>query len=302
MSGERAGGTREGRALSKELANAATAVERRLVDDRHTLLWCAEEPGPAATREHFLGTWVNRFTVPAFLEHLAKLVGAGRSLVLNHNLNSLALLDRSVAMRSLYEKADAIFVDGLPVVWLGRLLGADIRAEHRIGVLDWIWPFVELAENKGWTVVHVGGDEEIAIGASAAIHARHPGLELVVLDGYFDQRRGSEENAAVLERVAAARPDVLLVGMGMPRQEQWIEENLDDLPACPIVTVGGILGFVAQVRPTPPRWTGRLGVEWLYRLTTEPLRLWRRYLVEPLGLAPRVARELKARRRKVRPV
>ncbi len=83
--------------------------------------------------------------------------------------------------------------------------------------------------------------------------------------------------------------------MGMPRQEAWVLANLDDLPPTVVITVGGIFGYLADDRPTAPRWMGTLGVEWLFRLVTEPRRLWRRYLVEPLVLIRPILRAVRRR-------
>jgi len=110
-----------------------------------------------------------------------------------------------------------------------------------------------------------------------------------------------DQNHAVLERLRELRPDVLLVGMGMPRQEHWLHNHLGQMPRCVVVTVGGILSFLGEDRPTPPRWLGRLGFEWVFRLATEPRRLWRRYLLEPLVLVPVFMRAIAARRSATRP-
>jgi N-acetylglucosaminyldiphosphoundecaprenol N-acetyl-beta-D-mannosaminyltransferase len=91
----------------------------------------------------------------------------------------------------------------------------------------------------------------------------------------------------------------LMVGMGMPRQEHWVLDHLDTLPNCPILTCGACFEYIAGVQRTPPRWMGRIGLEWLARLVMDPRRLWRRYLLEPLSLIRPVAQEkLRARANK----
>ena len=94
----------------------------------------------------------------------------------------------------------------------------------------------------------------------------------------------------MLDEIAQFHTDILMVGMGMPRQEHWIVDHLDRIPAHAILTAGACMDYVAGVVATPPRWMGRAGLEWLYRLGSEPGRLWRRYLLEPwhvLGFALR---------------
>jgi N-acetylglucosaminyldiphosphoundecaprenol N-acetyl-beta-D-mannosaminyltransferase len=84
-----------------------------------------------------------------------------------------------------------------------------------------------------------------------------------------------------LAEIERFRPDILMVGMGMPRQEHWIVENLEHIHAHAILTSGACMDYLAGVVPIAPRWMGRFGVEWMFRLWSEPSRLWQRYLLEP---------------------
>ncbi|WP_298459295.1 WecB/TagA/CpsF family glycosyltransferase [uncultured Cellulomonas sp.] len=246
--------------------------------------------GPS--RHRVLDGYVDAFEVDQFIDMLSGAARRGeRALVGNHNMHSLALQRSDARFAMLYEQLDYIFIDGTPVVWLSRLRGPGVRLEHRLAVLDWIWPLFAYAEAHGLSIVHVGGAEPMLGRVRDAALSRHPGLRLTLVDGFFDTE-DPVQNQAVVDAISAAKPDVLLVGMGMPRQERWLLANVESMPRCPIVTVGGVLSFIGDDRPTPPRWLGPLGVEWIYRLVTEPTRLWRRYLVEPLPLVPVVALEV----------
>jgi N-acetylglucosaminyldiphosphoundecaprenol N-acetyl-beta-D-mannosaminyltransferase len=111
--------------------------------------------------------------------------------------------------------------------------------------------------------------------------AHAPGLQIATAHGYFDRSPGSIENEAVLAQINAYQPHILLVGMGMPLQEHWLIDMFDRIDANVLMNVGAIMDYFAGEIPTPPRWMGRVGLEWLYRLGSEPRRLWQRYLVEP---------------------
>jgi len=104
----------------------------------------------------------------------------------------------------------------------------------------------------------------------------------------------------VLAQIREFQPQVLMVGMGMPRQEYWILDNLPDIAANVVLTAGACFDYLAGVIPTPPRWLGKIGLEWIFRLWHEPRRLWKRYLWEPwllLPLAPKdVLRRFKKRK------
>ena len=107
-------------------------------------------------------------------------------------------------------------------------------------------------------------------------------LQIEVSNRYFDARRGSAENEALVQRINAYRPDLLMVGMGMPRQEFWTQENFARLDAHVILSSNGAaFDYLAGAVPTPPRWSGRIGLEWMFRLVNEPRRLFTRYLIEP---------------------
>ena len=247
-----------------------------------------------------LGSWVETFTLASFLECTTAAVASKRRvLVGNHNINSLAVLHRGEpGFASFYAQMDHCFVDGMGVVLLAKLEGRSISAANRLAVLDWIWPLLKEAESRGWHVVHLGSSDLVAARAARAIRAACPQVRFTSISGFFDASPDSADNEAVLKRITELKPDLLLIGMGMPRQENWIVENLQRLPECPVITVGGIVGFLGDERPTAPRIFGRLGVEWLFRLASEPRRLWRRYLLEPIVLAQPVLSALRSRVRR----
>jgi N-acetylglucosaminyldiphosphoundecaprenol N-acetyl-beta-D-mannosaminyltransferase len=219
----------------------------------------------------------------------------GRVVIGHHNLHSLHLLSREPAMAEFDRRADGSFLDGMGVLLLARWLGHPLERRLRVTYADWIEPLAAEAARSGWRLLHVGGRPGVGEEAASRLAGRHPGLAIGSLPGYFDAAPGSSENAAVLQAIRAAAPHVLLVGMGMPRQERWVVENLDSIAANVILTCGACMDYVAGVVPTPPRWAGRLGLEWLFRLAAEPRRLGRRYLVEPWSLVGPAWRERRTR-------
>jgi len=245
-----------------------------------------QSPSPALepARVRLLGGEVDAVTpqsVIAFTQACVRTkVGA---VVANHNLHSLYWLRRDAEMAAFYAEADLIEADSRPLIAWGRLLGRPIEPKHRATYLDWREAFWRAAQAGSWRVFYLGGAPGVAERAAAALQRRWPAVTIAARDGFFDMDDMSAA-AAVVETVAAFRPDVVFVGMGMPRQERWVRRFRDRLPPCVIFTVGAAFDYEAGTMPTPPRWSGRIGVEWLFRFAAEPRRLFFRYFIEPWSL------------------
>ncbi len=250
-------------------------------------------------RLSLLGAEVDSITPADVMTFLAERIAAGtRGIVANHNLHSLYLYRKSAEMRAFYAKADLIEIDSVPMIAWGKLLGHKLSRANRCTYLDFREDFWALAQTNGWRVAHVGGAPETNEPSRQAILKRYPQVHLDVFTGYFDMN--GPENDTLIEALHACRPNVLLVGMGMPRQETWILRNLERLPACVILPVGAAFDYEAGVMYTAPRWTGQLGLEWLVRFFHEPQRLFERYFIEPWFLLPPAIGDL-LRRRSNRP-
>jgi N-acetylglucosaminyldiphosphoundecaprenol N-acetyl-beta-D-mannosaminyltransferase len=254
-------------------------------------------PGEEPQSYRLLGVRVHALSMEALTDAVAEGVRSGqRRIIANHNLHSIYLHQRDEKFRSFYKRARFVHVDGMSLILAARLLGLPLRPEHRVTYVDWIDPLLATAAAEGWRVLFLGSEAQVGSRGSAALRQRHPGLVLETLPGFFDATHEGEENRAVLRRIHAFGTQLLMVGMGMPRQEHWILDNLGDLPGCVVLTAGAAVDYAAGAIPTPPRWAGRLGLEWGFRLLAEPRRLWRRYLLEPWGVFPLLATELVAAR------
>jgi N-acetylglucosaminyldiphosphoundecaprenol N-acetyl-beta-D-mannosaminyltransferase len=221
---------------------------------------------------------------------------AGRESVLiaNHNAHSLFLLRRSTQLRAFFAAADLIQIDSVPLIAWGRLLGLPLTRQMRSTYLDWREDFWRLADARRWRVFYLGGAPGVAQAAALRLAERYPNMQIGCQHGYFDQAPASKENRQVLARIAAFDPDVVMVGMGMPLQEIWALENRAAIRRGAILTVGAAFDYEAGVQAAAPRWTGRLGVEWLARLISQPRRLAGRYLVEPWSLIGPATRDIAA--------
>ena len=219
---------------------------------------------------------------------LRRIDGAARgeraSVIANHNAHSLFLVRRSPQLQAFFAGAELIQIDSTPLILWGRLLGLPMTRAMRSTYLDWRDDFWRLADARRWRVFYLGGAPGVAETAARRLGEHYPKVRIGGRDGYFDQAPDSRENQEVLAQIAAFDPDVLMVGMGMPLQEIWVQENRAAIGRGVILTVGAAFDYEAGVQAAPPRWTGRFGVEWLARLIGQPQRLAFRYLVEPWAL------------------
>lgn len=241
---------------------------------------------PAPRRVRLLGGDVDLITPRDVLRRVDGAVAAnGKSvLIANHNAHSLFLVRRSAPLRAFFAQADLIQINSVPLILWGRVLGLPLERGMRSTYLDWRDDFWRLAEARRWRVFYLGGAPGVADTAAARLAPRYPNVTIGVHHGYFDPAPASGENRRVLAQIAAFEPQVVLVGMGMPLQEIWASENRAALGCGAILTVGAAFDYEAGVQTAAPRWTGRLGVEWLARLIGQPRRLAGRYLLEPWSL------------------
>lgn len=236
----------------------------------------------ALERIEVLGAKVDLVRPEEVMHHVEAAVDAGAPYVVaNHNLHSLYLLRREPGLAAFFDDADLIEVDSTPVITFTRALGLQSRPFHRCTYLDWRDHFWSVADRKGWRIYYLGGAPGVAAEAAEALNLAYPKTKIRVRHGYFDATPGGAENAEVLADIAAFAPHILFVGMGMPRQERWIMQNRAALPPCAVFSVGAAFDYEAGVQKAAPRWIGRAGFEWFYRLVHDPVRLWHRYCVEP---------------------
>jgi len=253
----------------------------------------------AAAREipeyRLLGTRMHSMTIEDWLGVVQQAASTGRRrIMVGQNLHSVYLVHHDSDLAAAQRLVDYVRIDGLPLVLFGRALGHPVTTRHRSGFMDLLDPLMARAATNGWRIYYLGSKPGVAARGADLLRARHPGLVIESDHGYFDPDDAAE-NGAVIDRVNAFRPDVLIVGMGMPRQERWILRNHQRLSASAIVASGAAIDYVAGEIRTAPRWLSAVGLEWLFRLLAEPKRLWRRYLVEPWFVLALFAKDLRAR-------
>ncbi|MGI9600561.1 MAG: WecB/TagA/CpsF family glycosyltransferase [Acidimicrobiales bacterium] len=216
---------------------------------------------------------------------------SGPYVIASQNMHGVHTYLTDQAFAALHEHPRTlVHIDGTPLLWLGRMKGYELSGRHRTGCIDWIPDLLDLAIVRGWKVFYLGSTDEVCERGSLELLDRHPGLDLRTRNGYFDAAPDSPENWRVVHEINDYAPDILLVGMGMGRQERWIHDNIEVLDAQVVITTGAMMDLVAGELRMAPRWLGPLGLEWMFRLWDDAPRVAHRYLVEPWLILYRLAR------------
>ncbi len=173
-------------------------------------------------------------------------------------------------------RADLVYCDGYGVRLAARVLGLPVP--HRMTGADWIWGLATLCELTGQPIYLLGSEPPLAREAAARLRRIYPRLDVAgAHHGYFDL--DSAHNQRVIEDINAHSPSIVLVGMGTPKQELWVDRYADQLDGAVVWTVGALFDYVSGHIPRAPRWLADNGLEWIFRLAIEPGRMWRRYLL-----------------------
>ena len=231
-------------------------------------------------------------------DEVAALVGRAEhetrgATVGNLNLHGLYLYLTEPGFRDYCDAADVLLIDGFPIWVLARLADRRVHRGHRIGSSDWLRAVLAGSVGRPAVVTAVGGTRSAARRAARAANESRSGVTWFGFDGFGFGRCDSRAESVLLEE-ALDKSDLVLVGLGMPVQEEWILTHVPADHHAVVANVGGCLDYLAGVQREAPRWLGCLGLEWAYRLVCDPRRLAHRYLVEPVALA-RIARRGVAR-------
>ena len=226
-------------------------------------------------RVDILGITVDTYSMPETVEQIRQAVEGKTQIrvrVVTANPEVIYASERNERLIKLMNSADIVTADGIGVVWAARRLGTPVL--ERVTGIDLVQALFPIAHAGKWRIFFLGGKPGVAEQAANQVVLKNHGITWAAMHGYFS----SEEEPGVLEKIRHFQPDVLLVGLGAPRQEYWIAEH----PGLASVSmgVGGSFDALAGIVVRAPKRIQDLHVEWLYRLWKEPWR-WKRQAVLP---------------------
>lgn len=231
---------------------------------------------------NLLGTPIDNITMEKTIFSIENFIREGiAKSVLIPNVDCLIKLLNDSDFKEAYDHCDLVLPDGHPLLWAGRFLGTPFK--EKVPGSDLLPRFCEVSAEKGYRLFFLGAGPGVAQKAAEILQKKNPGLQVV---GTYSPPYGFEnderENQKIVKMIREARPDVLFVALGAPKQEKWIYKYKDQYQVPVSIGVGASFDFVAGKVKRAPRWMTDHGLEWLWRMIQEPKRLWKRYLIDDI--------------------
>ncbi len=234
---------------------------------------------------------IDNISLSETLDKVEALIAKGEPCyVVNPNVDIIVKYNHDKDLARFYDKAALTLVDGTPVLWAAKFFGEPLK--EKISGSDFVPRICELSAEKGYRIFFLGGREGAAVKAKEVMEARYSGTKIV---GTYCPPMGFENDEAECQRifdaVKDAKPDILFVGLGSPKQDRWIEKYHQLLGVPVSMGIGVTFEFIAGMVQRAPKWMQKNGLEWSWRLAMEPRRLWKRYLVDDVQFLPIVLKQ-----------
>lgn len=231
-----------------------------------------------------LNTYVNNVNMDEALNKIDKLVNSDKkSYLIAVNVDVIMKIEKDQYLKEITNQADMVFVDGMPLVWISRLHKQPIK--EKISGSDLVPRICSVCAKKGYSIFILGGKEGIADKAKENLEVQYPGIKIVGTSAPpLGFENDSEELLKINSMINVVSPDFLMVCLGCPKQEKFIYENIEKYNAKVSVCAGATVDFLAGNVKRAPEWMSRNGLEWFFRFTQEPKRLFKRYFIDDMQI------------------
>jgi N-acetylglucosaminyldiphosphoundecaprenol N-acetyl-beta-D-mannosaminyltransferase len=226
-----------------------------------------------------LGVCVNAVQIPEVVQQMERWIEdrkVGRFIAVA-NTHVVMESQQDDSFKELINSADLCVPDGMPLIWCGRFRGHPLP--RRVYGPELMITFCRKTAAKGYRHFFYGGDPAVSDELVKRLQESCPGVQIAGAYSPPFRPLTREEDDEIIERINLARPDVLWVGLGCPKQERWIHDHRQQLKVAAMVAVGQAFDLLSGRKKPAPAWMSENGLEWVFRLIQDPRRLWRRYLV-----------------------
>ncbi|MCC3360516.1 WecB/TagA/CpsF family glycosyltransferase [Holdemanella porci] len=235
-------------------------------------------------RIKFMNTNIDNLTMAETLHEIDKLIQKKNcSYVVTPNVDHIVRLEKDEELQKVYKNASLILTDGKPLIWISKWYKTPIK--EKISGSDLFPRVCQLAANKNYTMYLLGAAEGVADTSARNLMKKYPGLNIV---GTYSPPFGFEKNEQEMNKIKTqiqdVHPDILIVGLGCPKQEKFMYYHCKELGVPISFGLGASIDFEAGNIKRAPKWMSNHGLEWLYRFSKEPKRLFKRYFVDDLKI------------------
>ena len=223
---------------------------------------------------------VHPVTLTGAVRHIVGMIAAKRGgFVVTPNVDHVCLVEHDEELRSIYGRADLVLTDGQPLVWLARALRTPVP--EKVSGSDITIPLLRAVRDEDRSVYLLGSTDAVCRDLRRELAHLVPGLRIVgAASPMFDPATNDADFVAALDEACAETPDLLLLALGSPKQEYAIGRYVDRYRPVVAIGVGATFDFLVGKQKRAPKWMSDAGLEWVFRLSQNPKRLWRRYLVD----------------------
>lgn len=231
---------------------------------------------------NIIGTNIDNVNMYETLRYIHELLRSDTfSYVVTANVDHLMKLRKDKVFRTIYQEANLVVADGVPLVWASKIIGTPLK--ERVNGTDLFLCVCEESSKKGYSIFLLGGNKGVARQTCKVLEKKFPGIKFA---GYYCPEFGFEEKIdeclRIQNLIANSNASILFVGLGAPKQEKWIKKFGSGCQVRLAIGVGASFSFVTGDMRRAPIWMQRCGLEWFWRLLNEPRRLWRRYLIKDI--------------------
>ena len=238
----------------------------------------------ALNRMRFMNSYIDNVTKKEAIAHIEECINTQKiGHVITPNVDQIIRIESDKYFKKIYENAELLLTDGTPLIWISRWYKKPIK--EKICGSDLVPDLCKLAAQKGYSIFLLGAAEGVAAKAAENLKKNNPRLKVA---GVYSPPYGFEKDKNEIDKINkmlfTSNADMLFVGMGVPKQDIFIYENMNKYQIPMSFSIGATIDFEAGIQKRAPRWINRIGMEWLYRLVRDPKRMVKRYIINDMKI------------------
>lgn len=238
----------------------------------------------ALNRMQFMNSYIDNVTKEEAIIHIEKCIKEHKiGHVITPNVDQIVRIEKDPYFKEICDKAELLLADGTPILWIAKWYKKPIK--EKICGSDLVPELCSLGAQKGYSVFLLGAAQGVAAKAAENLRSKNPGLKVAgTYSPPFGFENDEEEIDKINKMLYESKADILFVGMGVPKQDIFIYQNMNRYQIPMSFSIGATIDFEAGIQRRAPQWINKVGMEWLYRLINNPRRLFKRYIIDDIQI------------------